>query len=225
MSSIANYIISQGAPEETIILLLMLPITASVIAFARQIVGIKGFGIYTPLIIAYAFIALGLIYGLAFFLIIMIVGTLMRFLVKKSRLLYLPRMALVITSVAIAIFLLILTGAYFKLDNLIMVPIFAVIVMITLVEKFIAAQIERGNREAIILTLETLALSIICYWIALWPLLQSLVLTYPALVILATVLINLILGKWTGLRLAEVYRFRQIIKNIKLPQEKISRKK
>lgn len=212
--------ISQGAPEETIILLLMLPITALVIAFARQIVGIKGFGIYTPLIIAYAFITLGLTYGFAFFVIIMIVGTFMRLLVRKSRLLYLPRMALVITSVAVAILLIILLGSYFEFNNLITVSIFAIVVMTTLVEKFIAAQIERGDREAIILTLETLILSIICYWIALWPWLQSIVLAYPLLTILITILINILLGKWTGLRLTELYRFRQVIKNIEIPEKK-----
>ncbi len=220
MSSITSYMISQGAPEETIILLLMLPITALVIAFARQIVGIKGFGIYTPLIIAYAFITLGLTYGFAFFVIIMIVGTFMRLLVRKSRLLYLPRMALVITSVAVAILLIILLGSYFEFNNLITVSIFAIVVMTTLVEKFIAAQIERGDREAIILTLETLILSIICYWIALWPWLQSIVLAYPLLTILITILINILLGKWTGLRLTELYRFRQVIKNIEIPEKK-----
>lgn len=224
MSSIIEYMINQGVLQETIILLLMLPITALIIAFARQIVGIKGFGIYTPLIIAYAFITLGLGYGLIFFAIIMTVGTLMRLLVRKSRLLYLPRMALVITSVAVAILLLILIGSYFQFNNLIAISIFAVIVMITLVEKFIAAQIERGDREAIILTLETLILSIICYWVALWPWLQSFVFSYPLLTILSTILINILLGKWTGLRLTELYRFRQVIKNIEISEKKKSKK-
>ncbi len=225
MSSIINYIIDQGTPEQTIILLLMLPITASVIAFARQVIGIKGFGIYTPLIIAYAFVVLGLTYGLIFFTIIMLIGTSMRLLVRKSRLLYLPRMALVITSVAIAILLFISISSYFEWSQVMTISVFAVIIMIILVEKFIAAQIERGNREAIILTIETLILSIVCYWIALWPWFQSLVLGYPLLIILGAILVNILLGKWTGLRITELYRFRQVIKNIEGPERKKSKKK
>ncbi len=58
--------INQGVSEEAIILLLMLPIVATIIAFSRQVIGIKGFGIYTPLIISFAFLATGLKYGLAF---------------------------------------------------------------------------------------------------------------------------------------------------------------
>ena len=220
MSFITQYMISQGVPQETVVLLLMLPIVATIIAFARQIIGIKGFGIYTPLIISFAFLATGLKYGLALFMTILLVGTLIRLLVKRLRLLYLPRMAIVLTSVALAILLVFLEGAYSGRKGLIAASIFAILIMVTLVEKFIAAQIERGARGAIILTSETLLLSIICYWIASWLWLQNLVLLYPLWVILGAIAVNIFLGKWTGLRLLEYWRFREVIKNIELPKKK-----
>jgi len=211
--------ISQGVPKETIVILLMLPIVATIIAFARQVIGIKGFGIYTPLIISFAFLATGLKYGLAFFIVIILVGTLIRLAVKRFRLLYLPRMAIVLTAVAISILFIFLEGAYSGRNGLTSASIFAVVIMITLVEKFISSQIERGRKEAIILTLETLILSIICYWVAIWPWLRSLALTYPFLVIIGTIFINILLGKWTGLRISEYARFRKIIKSFE-PSEK-----
>jgi len=212
--------INQGVPQETVILLLMLPIVATVIAFARQVIGIKGFGIYTPLIISFAFLATGLKYGLAFFITILLVGTLVRFLVKRLRLLYLPRMAIVLTVVALAILILFLEGAYSGRLGLIAASIFAILIMITLVEKFVAAQIQRGAREAIVLTSETLILSVISYWIISWPWLQNLVFHFPLWAILATVIINIFLGKWTGLRLSEYFRFREVIKHVELPEKK-----
>jgi len=220
MSSLIQYMINQGVPQETVILLLMLPIVATVIAFARQVIGIKGFGIYTPLIISFAFLATGLKYGLAFFITILLVGTLVRFLVKRLRLLYLPRMAIVLTVVALAILILFLEGAYSGRLGLIAASIFAILIMITLVEKFVAAQIQRGAREAIVLTSETLILSVISYWIISWPWLQNLVFHFPLWAILATVIINIFLGKWTGLRLSEYFRFREVIKHVELPEKK-----
>jgi uncharacterized membrane protein YjgN (DUF898 family) len=220
MSFITQYMINQGVPQETVVLLLMLPIVATIIAFARQIIGIKGFGIYTPLIISFAFLATGLKYGLALFMTILLVGTLIRLLVKRFHLLYLPRMAIVLTSVALAILLLFLEGAYSGRKGLVAASIFAILIMVTLVEKFVAAQIERGARKAIILTSETLFLSIICYWIASWLWLQDLVLFYPLWIILGSIVINIFLGKWTGLRLSEYWRFREIIKNVELPKKK-----
>jgi len=212
--------INQGIPQETVILLLMLPIAATIIAFARQIIGIKGFGIYTPLIISFAFSATGLKYGLAFFITILLVGTSMRLLAKRFRLLYLPRMAIVLTTVAIAILALFSLGAYAGRTGLITASIFAILIMITLVEKFVAAQIERGAKKAIILTIETLALSVICYFVAGWLWLQNMVFVYPLWFILGSIVINIALGKWTGLRLSEFLRFREAIKRVELPERK-----
>lgn len=220
MSSLIQYMLNQGIPQETVVLLLMLPLVVTIIAFARQVIGIKGFGIYTPLIIAFAFLATGLKYGLIFFLTILLVGTLIRLAAKRFRLLYLPRMALVLTAVALAILALFLEGAYSGRTGLTATSIFAVLIMITLVEKFIAVQIERGARGAIILTSETLILSLVCYWIASWPWLQNLVLQFPVWFILGSIVTNISLGKWTGLRLSEYWRFREVINRIELPKRK-----
>ncbi|PIV10235.1 MAG: hypothetical protein COS49_01485 [Candidatus Portnoybacteria bacterium CG03_land_8_20_14_0_80_41_10] len=215
-----EYMIAQGVPQETIVLLLMLPIVATVIAFARQVIGIKGFGIYIPLIVSLAFLATGLKYGLALFITVLLVGTLTRLLVKRFRLLYLPRMAVVLTAVALGILLLLLAGAYTDRQGLIATSIFAILIMGTLVEKFITVQIEQGARGAIILTSETLFLSIVCYWIASWPWLQNQVLVYPLWFVLGVIIINIFLGRWTGLRLSEYWRFREVIKRVELPEKK-----
>lgn len=212
--------INQGVPQETLILLLMLPIVATIIAFSRQIIGIRGFGIYTPLIIAFAFLATGLKYGLVFFITIILVGTLTRLFIRKFRLLYLPRMAIALTAVALAILIIIHLGAYTQKTGLITSSIFAILIMITLVEKFLATQIEKGGKGAIFVTIETLILSIICYFVASWSLLQVFVLEHPFLVIFLAVVINIFLGKWTGLRLSEYFRFRKVIKDIELPKKK-----
>lgn len=219
MSFIAQYMVNQGVPQETVILILMLPIVATIIAFGRQVIGLRGFGIYTPLIITFAFLATGLKYGLAIFIVILLVGTLMRFLVRYIRLLYLPRMAIVLTAVALAILAVFLEGAYSGRKGLISASIFAILIMITLVEKFVAVQIERGAREAIILTIETLFLSVVCYWVAASIWLRNLVFVYPLWIVFGAVIINILLGKWTGLRLSEYWRFREVIKRVELPEK------
>jgi hypothetical protein len=225
MSFITQYMINQGVPKETVVFLLLLPVVATIIAFSRQIIGIRGFGIYTPLIITFAFLATGLKYGLAFFMTILLVGTLARLVAKKFRLLYLSRMAIVLTVVALAILAVFWAGTYTNRSGLITASVFAILIMITLVEKFVAAQIERGARGAIILTSETLILSVICYWLISWPLLQRITFNYPFWVISITILINIFLGKWTGLRLSEFFRFREVIKQVELPKKKRPGKK
>jgi len=81
------------------------------------------------------------------------------------------------------------------------------------VEKFVAAQIEKGNKTAFILASETLFMSLVVYAIISSRFLISLVLEYPWIVLL-TIPLNIFLGKWTGLRITEYWRFRDVLKKI-----------
>ena len=214
LSPLIQSFILTGVPVETIILILMLPIIATLIAFLRQVVGIKAFGIYTPLIITFAFLATnGLRYGVALFLVILFVGMLMRFMLKPFRLLYLPRVAIMLTVVALFILFFLVLGGTVHRTGLASVSIFPIVIMITLVEKFVSVQIEKGNKTALILAFETLIISIAGFYIASWGFLQLSLLAHPWL-ILFTIPVNIIIGKWTGLRVSEYIRFRNILKKI-----------
>jgi hypothetical protein len=214
ISPIITYFLTQGVPFDTVALLLMLPIIATFIAFLRQVVGIKAFGIYTPLIITFAFLATnGLKYGIIIFLAVIAAGVAMRFVLKPFRLLYLPRVAIMLSVVALLILVMLTLGGSARRTGLASVSIFPILIMITLVEKFVAVQIEKGNKAALILTLETLAISVVGYFIASWSILIKLLVEAPWIVLL-TIPINVLLGKWTGLRLSEYFRFRKIIKSL-----------
>lgn len=214
ISPIISYFLHQGVPFETVILILMLPIVATFIAFLRQVVGIKAFGIYTPLIVTFAFLATnGIKYGIAIFLAVIFIGMLMRFALKPFRLLYLPRVAIMLTVVALVILSMLTFGGGLKRTGLAAVSIFPILIMITIVEKFVAVQIEKGNSPAIRLALETLIISILGYFIASSEWLIHFLTSYPWMV-LVTIPLNIMLGKWTGLRISEYWRFRNVIKNM-----------
>ncbi len=219
-SSFIELAISQGVPIETITLILMLPIVVMIIAFFRQVIGVKAFGIYTPALITFAFLAIksesmsfwgGIKYGTSIFIAVIIIGTLARIFLRQFRLLYLPRVATVISVVALSTLLLLMIGGAFNRTGLASVSIFPILIMITLVEKFVAVQIEKGSKSATILSLETLIISIFCYSIASWGFLIESVQSYPWIVFIA-IGITILLGKWTGLRISEYFRFKEIIK-------------
>jgi len=213
ISPIVGYFVHQGVPLVTAILLLMFPIIATMIAFLRQVVGIKAFGIYTPSIIIFAFFATGIKYGVALFVSVILVGMAVRFILKRFRMLYLPRIAITLSTVALAMLLMLALGGSLQRTGLAAVSIFPLLIMITLVEKFIATQIEKGNKTAFYLALETLVISIAGYYLLKWGFLVRLVVAYPWIILL-TIPINIILGKWTGLRISEYLRFREVFKRM-----------
>lgn len=207
-----TFFVEQGVPAQTVLLLLMLPVIATLVAFFRQVIGIKAFGIYTPSIITFALLAFdpnGVKYGIAIFVSVILVGMITRFILKKFRLLYLPRVAITLSIISLAILVILVIGGMYHRTGLAAVSIFPLLIMITLAEKFVATQIEKGSRVAFILAVETLLISIIGYFLVSWHALTALILHFPW-IILFTFLINFSLGKWTGLRVTEYFRFRKI---------------
>jgi hypothetical protein len=207
------YFVSRGVPEDTVVQLLIFPVIVTLIAFFRQIVGIKAFGIYTPSIVTFAFLATKIKYGVAIFVIVILVGMLMRYVLRSLRILYLPRVAITLSIVAFSILILLSVGGSMQRTGLAAVSIFPILIMITIVEKFVATQIEKGNKTALILAGETLIISVVGYFIASWSVLIGALGNYPWLVLL-TIPVNIVLGRWDGLRLTEYLRFRKILKNL-----------
>lgn len=206
--------VNQGVPVDTIRYILMFPLVVTLVAFFRQIIGIKAFGIYTPSIVTFAFLAFdpgGLKYGVAIFASIILVGMFSRFFLRRLRLLYLPRVAITLTIVALTILGILVAGGSLHRTGLASVSIFPLLIMITLVEKFVATQIEKGDKTAIILATETLFISLIGYFLARSETIASVLLAFPW-IILFTVPVNIFLGRWRGLRFSEYLRFSKLLK-------------
>ena len=131
---------------------------------------------------------------------------------RRWRLLYIPKVAIVITVVSITLLLLLGLGTLFHII-LARDTIFVLLIMSTLSESFLNVKTEEGLYSAILGTGETILAALLCVFIVQWPWLQSFALAYPEL-ILFTIAADAILGRWTGLRLVEYFRFREVFKHL-----------
>ncbi len=206
-------IIKDGVPANTIVLVLLLPVVAALIASARHLIGLRGFGIFTPAMVAIAFLATGIVAGLLLFATILFMGSLARVILKRLRLQYLPRMALLLWFISLGVLGILAASPFIAQPNLTTVTIFPILLMILLAENFIELQAGGNMREAIKITTETLLIALICYLVMSLEELQKFVLLKPELTVFGVAVYNLFIGKYVGLRLMEYWRFRQIIKN------------
>lgn len=210
--SIISQAIANGVSEETVVLLLLLPLAASVAATARHLVGFRGFGILIPTIIAVAFAVAGIGTGLLLFTTILLMAIFGRRLLRRLRLHYLPRMALLIWAVTLGVLLMFFAASFLGLRQLTAISIFPIIFLILLAEEFIDVQTGKSLQEAIRLTGETIIIALIGYFIFRLSFLREWALTYPHWVFLAPVVIDILVGRFTGLRLLERWRFRELLK-------------
>ncbi len=68
--------IQRGVSANTIVLILLFPLVAAIIAASRQIIGIGGFGIFLPAVLSVVFVSTGIVEGLLLFITITLMATL-----------------------------------------------------------------------------------------------------------------------------------------------------
>jgi hypothetical protein len=207
--------IASGVPANTIVLLLLLPIVAFVIAFTRNVIGIRGFGIFLPAALSVVFVATGPIVGIGLFLVIVIVSTATRLILRKLKikLQYLPRMAFILWAVVLGVLGVLFLAPVLNFSDLANVSIFAVLFLVLLAEDFTRVQLGKSVKTALNLTFETLILSLISFLFLTFQPLQWYVLLNPEVSLLLVAAADLVLGKYTGLRVMEFYRFRKLIRS------------
>lgn len=208
MLAITNYLRSKGTPDWTLFLLLSIPFIATMISFARQFIGIATLGIYTPTVFTIIFLLIGGFTGSITFIIIAVLSILLQKSLQRVRIMYIPKVAMILMFTSIMLLGLLALGAYFNYNLIISIDIFPVILLLTMGERFISLKLERGLRSASFLFAETIVVALVIYMILGHT--REAILAYPETVFLM-IPINYLIGKWTGLRLSEILRFRELI--------------
>lgn len=190
--------------------MLILPIAITIVVLMRQVIGIKGIGITAPVLIGFAFGAIGIQAGATLFLAAIALAFFLRSFMSNIRLLYLPKIALTLIAVTLGILFLI-PAIVGKEQGVEPQMIFAFVILVLCMEQFAALLMERGPQKTLLIALETLfAASLVFLAVhSLW--LKNFALSYPIIVIVGAILVNVFLGKWTGLRITEYMRFRDLI--------------
>jgi len=211
--AIRNAIYS-GVSIETIVLLLLLPVVTTFIAGARHLVGLRGFGIFFPAALGVVFAAIGPVVGIALFLLIVLISTIVRIGLRKikAKLAYLPRMSLILWLVSLSVLVVLFASPYVSGLDFANISIFPLLIMVLLVEEFTRVQLGKNVEFAASLTFETLILAVLAFVILSYKPLQLFALLHPELVLVTALLFDLFLGRYMGLRLLEMWRFRTLLR-------------
>lgn len=198
--------VKSGVPSRTIILILLLPMLATIIAFIRHVIGLPSIGMLVPVALSITLLSTGITAGMIMLATIIFASTLARILLKKVRIMQLPKMALSMFIVAIFLFLTLSVSAGAGILVVKQLSIFPVLLLILLSEQIISVQLERSAQEMIIISMVTFAIGILGFLLLSSIYLRNAILLYPELIFLL-VPINIIIGRYFGLRLMEYFRF------------------
>lgn len=192
-------------------IILMVPLGALVIVLLRNIVGLATFGTFMPVLIALAFRETDLVWGVFLFMLLVIVGLLLRLYLEKLKLLLVPRLAAVLTIVIMLIALFSIISVRLELDRGLSVALFPVVILAMTIERMSIVLEESGSQEAIKLGSGSMIAAIIGYLVMTNEKLAHILFVFPE-TLLIVLAITLLLGRYTGYRLLELWRFRNLIK-------------
>lgn len=209
--------VNAGVPANTIVLLLLLPLVVSMIAAARHVVGLRGFGIFLPAALGIVFLATGPIIGLAIFMVIVTVSTLVRIVLRKLRvkLQYLPRMSLLLWFVVAGVLGTLFLAPLVKHPDFTNVSIFPVLILVLLAEDFSKVQLGKSAGTAINLASETIVMALVSYVFLTTESLRYFALAFPELLLISVLVFDILLGKYVGLRVTEYWRYRKLLSSDK----------
>ncbi|SDB63043.1 Transglutaminase-like enzyme, putative cysteine protease [Flavobacteriaceae bacterium MAR_2010_188] len=191
-------------------LLLMIPIGGLIVAFLRNIVGLKTFGVFLPVLISFSLIEIGFVKGLfSFIVLILIVGLVTRPF-NKMKLLHTPKLVISLTLMI----LVMLAGSYLGMETKLLwltsLSFFPVIILTISAERFSTLIEEHGLKDATITFGQTLISVVICYLVLYKSLVSYVLILYPEILLLVIAL-AMLLGRYIGLRWTELIRFKPLL--------------
>lgn len=207
-----QYSVRAGVPANTIILILLLPLLASIVAFFRHVVGLPSLGMLVPVALSITLVATGITAGVILLAAILIATFLSRIILKRIRIMQLPKSALSIFILSIFIIISLTLSASIGILTVRQLSIFPVLLLILLSEQIVSLQLERSLNETILITTVTLFIGVLGFAILSSQMLQDTVLLYPETV-LFLIPLNLAIGRYFGLRITEYFRFSPIKNN------------
>ncbi|MCG8671999.1 MAG: inactive transglutaminase family protein [Pseudomonadales bacterium] len=191
-------------------IILLVPLGALLIVVLRNIVGIQTFGTFMPILIALAFRETQLLWGVTMFSILVAIGLMLRLYLERLKLLLVPRLAAVLTIVILIIASISILSSQLGLDRGLSIALFPVVILAMTIERMSLIWEEHGPSEALNRGIGSLIAACLGYLVLSNETLAHLVFVFPELLLVVLAAI-LLLGRYTGYRLTELWRFRAVL--------------
>ena len=187
--------------------LLLLPVAALVICVFRNVIGVASFGTFGPALVGLVFRDLASLPGILVFVGLILIGWRARRILDRFHLLQVPRTALMLSLIVILLIGIIAVASHYQIAITKYVSLFPIIILTGMVERFWTLEEEDGARSSFGTLLGTLVIAATVAVVVSGRWVADALFHYPEAIGLVMAG-QLVLGRYTGYRLAELFRFR-----------------
>lgn len=187
--------------------ILLIPLGALLLVILRNVVGVSTFGTFMPILIALSFVETKLLAGVILFSTIVGIGMIFRLLFEKLHLLLVPRLAAILIIVVLIMAILSVVSYRLGFNYGLSVAMFPMIILTMTIERMAIVWDENGAAAAIKQGLGSLSIAVLAYLIFVSKYIEFILFVYPE-VQLIFLAFTLLVGRYTGYRLMDLYRFK-----------------
>jgi hypothetical protein len=191
--------------------LLLLPLSALIVSIFRTVIGVPTFGTFSPALLGLAFLdAKSLRWGLPTFVALVLMGWGMRHWLERLHLLQVPRASALLTMIVVLLIFLILAAGNAGIATTQYISLFPLVILTHLVERFWTLEAEDGPMTSFKTLLGTALVAVVVSLCLAPDAVAAWMFRYPETlgVVLGS---QFLLGRYTGYRLTELYRFGELL--------------
>ena len=192
--------------------LMLIPVGALIMVFMRNVIGLPSFGTFMPVLIALAFRETGLLAGLLMFSVVVAAGLALRFYLSRLHLLLVPRLTAVLVIVVVLMVGLSLFSHQLGWEVGLSVGLFPMVILAMIIERMSIVWEERGPGDAMKESAGSALIAALAFAVITHPQVQHLMFVFPELVLTLLGLV-ILLGRYSGYRVSELFRFRALVKD------------
>lgn len=191
-------------------ILVTIPIGVLLLVLLRNLIGIKTFGTFLPILVALSFRDTGLLSGIILFTIVVMLGLLTRIFLDRLALLMIPRVGSIL--IVVLLFMITISLLSYKLGiNIgLSVTLFPMVILAIMIERMSILWDERGPLEVLVQGIGTICVATLAYYLMNYDPLQHIMFVFPEL-LLVVLSITMLMGRYTGFKLTELFRFRAFV--------------
>ncbi|MBV9122800.1 MAG: hypothetical protein JO112_05555, partial [Planctomycetes bacterium] len=201
-------------PEERLVeFLLLLPVAALIVCFYRHLIGVSSFGTFAPALVGLAFRELHSLPGILVFVSIVLVGWGMRRILNSYHLLQVPRTAFMLSLVVIMLITIVVFANFQNppLEATKYFSVFPMVILTGMIERFWTLEVEDGTTSSFRTLVGTMFIAGSIALVLGLPAVVRHMVRYPETLGLIMAA-QLLIGRYTGYRLSELFRFRDFIR-------------
>lgn len=216
MNDFTTWLIGSGVSKEMLLLVIFIPVIATLTNVSRYVVGLKTLGTYPAMILAFAYYLTGARYGIAITIIIVLTSLFTHSILKRVRMHYMSRISInyIVLAIVLLGFFVIMNKIPFLHDNLEIENISPLsIVLIATLSDFVTKQFVKNNIFVTMRGLvETMIIALIGWTVMRYDTVSTFLLN-NLWIVPVLIIVNFLVGQTTSLRAMDFLRFKQIIRD------------